>query len=289
MKDIQFREDRIHGSPDFLMQFYHVDRAHPRYEMTLHWHKEFEIVRVVSGELSLYTNNYGRHLAAGDIALINSGVMHRAEPREAVYECVVFDLNMLIRHGFDRIKSHILPILHSEVDLISDGAEQSEELCNAVSRLFSALRDESECYELMAYSAVFEIIYLIYSEKRMYLPNQKHTSVRQKENMTALIEWIENNYDSRVTLDTLSELVNLNKQYLCRIFKEYTGYSPIDFTNRLRVERAATQLSNGENNVTEAAFAVGFNDMSYFSKIFSRYIGMSPKKYLDSVKETRKK
>ena len=287
MKDIQFREDRMHGSPDFLMQFYRVDREHPRYEMTLHWHKEFEIVRVISGELYLYADNCGKLLGEGDIVFLRGGVMHRAETRDAVYECVVFDLNMLTRHGSDRVNTHILPILLSEVDILSDGAAESRVLSDAVARLFGALRDEGDCYELMAYSAAFEIIYLLYNEGRINLPKRNISAAHQKEMMTTLIEWIEKNYDTKITLHTLATFVNLNEQYLCRIFREYTGYSPIDFTNRLRIERAATLLANEGKNVTEAALEVGFNDMSYFSKMFSRYIGETPRKYRNKVKRKR--
>ena len=57
MKNLQYREQRRHGLPDFPVQYYRIDREHPRYEMNLHWHRELEIVRVLHGELSLYLDN----------------------------------------------------------------------------------------------------------------------------------------------------------------------------------------------------------------------------------------
>ena len=53
MKDLHLKEKMQHGVPDFPVQYYNVDSSHPRYEMALHWHREFEIVRVRSGALEL--------------------------------------------------------------------------------------------------------------------------------------------------------------------------------------------------------------------------------------------
>jgi lysophospholipase L1-like esterase len=73
MKDLHLKEEMQHGVPDFPVQYYNVDSSHPRYEMALHWHREFEIVRVRSGALELYVNNVSKVLGAGDIAFIEFG------------------------------------------------------------------------------------------------------------------------------------------------------------------------------------------------------------------------
>ena len=51
MKYIKYRETKEHGTFDFPMEFYHVGQAHPRYEMSFHWHIEYEIIRILKGEL----------------------------------------------------------------------------------------------------------------------------------------------------------------------------------------------------------------------------------------------
>ena len=84
---------------------------------------------------------------------------------------------------------------------------------------------------------------------------------------------------TRLTLSDLAELAQVNEKYLCRFFKEYTGQTPIDYINRLRVDRACYEMSVTGMNVTEAAFECGFNELSYFSKMFKKYKGIAPGEY----------
>lgn len=283
MKELHLKEEKQHGLPDFPVQYYNVDSSHPRYEMALHWHREFEIVRVKSGELALYVNNVSEVLRAGDIAFISGGMMHRAEPHDAVYECVVFDLNMLCRHGSGRITSYILPLLSGEAEISRIRASEQSGIHAAVDAFFSCLAAEGRYFELKAYSAAGEIVFLLYREDRIKLSKKHLHGNHRKETITMLIEWIEQNYTERITLETLSEVAKIGEKYLCRFFKEYTGNTPIDYVNRLRVERACLKMAEANRNVTEAAFESGFNDISYFSKIFKRYKGMTPREYRHAV------
>ena len=71
------------------------------------------------------------------------------------------------------------------------------------------------------------------------------------------------------------------------IFKEYTGSSPVDYLNKLRIDRACFEISVNRKNATEAAYATGFNDQSYFSKVFRKYRGISPTEYKKSLNGIR--
>ena len=278
MKKERYLEEKPHGAPDFPVQFYHVDKNYPRYEMTLHWHREFEVVRVLSGMLKLYLNNQEQTLHAGEVAFIGSEVLHRAEPHEAVYECVVFDLNMLCRHGSGRITGYILPLLSDGVE-IAPVSDESSALFNTVNAFFDCLSGEGPYFELMAYGRAAEMVYLLYTENKIKL-QEKHMPVGHRRQMiAALVEWIEGNYAERITLTELATIAKASEKYLCRVFKEYTGKSPIDYVNGLRVERACLKIAEENRTITEAAFDSGFNDMSYFCKIFKRYKGMTPREY----------
>ena len=77
----------------------------------------------------------------------------------------------------------------------------------------------------------------------------------------------------------LSKASGLNEKYLCRFFKAYTSHTPIDYINRLRIERAADDLRTRHCSVTDAAYANGFNDSAYFSKLFRQIKGVTPINY----------
>ena len=97
--------------------------------------------------------------------------------------------------------------------------------------------------------------------------------------LTRLLEWIDENYTQKITLASLAKISGFNEKYLCRFFKEYTSHTPIDYINRLRVEKAADDMLSRHMSVTEAAYANGFNDSAYFSKMFRQIKGISPSEF----------
>ena len=108
------------GTLNFPVSYYYLSEQNPRYVMTAHWHKDFEIVRVISGGFKIYLNNILYTLNAGDIIFVQCGTLHRGEPQNCVYECIVFDLNFLKRKSNDIISTYITPLINesSEINCI---------------------------------------------------------------------------------------------------------------------------------------------------------------------------
>ncbi len=67
MKYISFKEQRSHGTQDFPIAYYYIDKSHPRYKMILHWHQESEIIRVLKGSLELTLDGVNYEAKENDI------------------------------------------------------------------------------------------------------------------------------------------------------------------------------------------------------------------------------
>ena len=93
-------------------------------------------------------------------------------------------------------------------------------------------------------------------------------------------EFIGSSYTSSITLQDISDSVYMTPKYFCRFFHEMTHHSPIDYLNYYRIERACYLLLTTNQTITEVAYNTGFNDLSYFIKIFKKYKGITPKQYL---------
>lgn len=100
----------------------------------------------------------------------------------------------------------------------------------------------------------------------------------KKEIKKALL-FIHANYTQQLSLAEISAAVNLDKSYLCRLFKQATGSSIFQFINRLRLEKAASLITSCDMNISEAAFAVGIADALYFTRLFKKHFGISPSEY----------
>jgi AraC family transcriptional regulator of adaptative response / methylphosphotriester-DNA alkyltransferase methyltransferase len=92
-------------------------------------------------------------------------------------------------------------------------------------------------------------------------------------------ELLEKEYHIMWTLDRLSRRVGMSAFHLQRMFKKYTGMSPKQYLNRIRVEEAKRLLADSGQTITEICFAVGFPGLTPFNRVFRRFTGRSPRAY----------
>ena len=279
MKFSDFHEIEQRGTPNFPVSYYHISENSPRYIMVPHWHKDFEIIRVISGDFKLYLNNISYTLTAGDIIFVSCGTLHRGEPKNCIYECIVLDLNFLRRKSNDIISTFITPIINGN-SVINCVLNKNDDLIYATANaLFSAMRNKESYFELEVSSLLLKLFSLLYKANYIRTAKETKTAGKQSQNIIKMLDWIEENLTEPISLEKLSEISGLNEKYICRIFKEYTSKSPITYINELRIESACHEMTVNSSSVTKAAYDCGFNDLSYFSKVFKAYKGMSPKDY----------
>lgn len=120
------------------------------------------------------------------------------------------------------------------------------------------------------------LIHIIEKEPQE-IPDEK--VLPHKELFERARKYVEENLDSKVLAETLAKELALSLRQLQRIFKDELDTTPTSFITLIKLEKAAEMLKAGKN-VTEAAFSTGFNDSSYFSRVFKKYFGVPPSDYI---------
>lgn len=98
------------------------------------------------------------------------------------------------------------------------------------------------------------------------------------------LSYLQKNFSENFAVEQLARMCGLSTGCFRRIFSECVGMTPVEYRNKLRMEKAAMLLRTGSCTVGEAGEAVGISDIKYFSKLFKRHTGVSPsvmKKYRD--------
>jgi two-component system, response regulator YesN len=111
----------------------------------------------------------------------------------------------------------------------------------------------------------------------------------EHDDIIKIIEYIENNLHLDITLDTLSGLVHLSKQYLSRLFKQKTGCTITQYITVRRLEKAKRYLSYSHKTIIEISEKCGFSDSNYFARVFKKYEGITPTQYQQQALMRRKK
>ena len=105
------------------------------------------------------------------------------------------------------------------------------------------------------------------------------TPVKNKEIIKNAIRIISEKYADNITLDYVAGQVHLNPAYFSTLFKKETGHSFKEYLNMTRIEESKRMLLNSNYSIVDIAVSVGFEDQSYFSKVFKKYTGITPKQF----------
>ena len=99
------------------------------------------------------------------------------------------------------------------------------------------------------------------------------------KHINSIINYIQANYNKALTLEILAEHVQLNPSYLSNLIKRETNSSLNDIINNIRIEKGKFLLINSNMTIHQIAQAVGFNYQNYFSAVFRKFVGITPKEY----------
>ena len=126
---------------------------------------------------------------------------------------------------------------------------------------------EDLCFNLQ------EIIEAFSNSIANYIPSQNSATIKKA------IAYITDNFNSTISLEDVASTVNMHPVYFSSKFKQTTGSSFKKFLNTVRIEEGKRLLANTTFSIIDIALSTGFEDQSYFTKVFKKYTGMTPKQF----------
>jgi len=152
-----------------------------------------------------------------------------------------------------------------------EGGATSDSILKINNQFLMSLQDirtlDDLCYKLQETIDVFtECMF-------NYIPSKSNELIKKA------IRYISNNFSRALTLDDVATHVHLNPAYFSTLFKQSIGSSFKEYLNMVRIEESKRLLSNTDYSIIDIALATGFEDQSYFSKVFKKYTGLTPKQY----------
>ncbi|MDQ6597760.1 AraC family transcriptional regulator [Bacillus salipaludis] len=160
-----------------------------------------------------------------------------------------------------------------------------DSLLDAVTRLVHLLETPYDI-PVLAPLITKEIIYRVLQGQHGVTLGQIGLEGSSAHLIGVVIEHIMKNYDQSFRIEDLAEIANMSVSSFHRHFKEVTAMSPIQFQKQLRLQEARRLLLSESTDATDAAFRVGYESPSQFSREYSRMFGLPPKEDIKRLKET---
>ena len=230
-----------------------------------------ELMHVIRGNVSVKLGQSRLEAGPGETILVPVGTMHRDEFNLSI-GLEVFYIFFDWRPSKDYFR--IVP-LKAVTRFCAPVAAEIGKLCD---RMQIGLDAGTVTDQLLIGSYTHNILLLILREALRV--NERKNHANHLHHGQALLfkarQCIDLHYAEQVSLDQIAETLRISPFYLSHLFSRESDFSFVEYITQVRMHKAKDLLSSGAKNVSEAAYAVGYNDSNYFSKVFHRYFGVNP-------------
>lgn len=252
----------------------------------MHWHEELEIVYVLKGCATYMIDFETYYLEQGDILIIPPTSLHSFEQyKDSDFDAVtiIFSQNMINGNLVDTCSTkYIVPIFQNDVYLttyIPKTNAYNQQLAEYIMHAVNEHQTKTVAYELRIRIDFLNIIQYCFQQHLYTKGTPSDTSTRTMTQIKAITNYIEEHYTEKITLEDLATFANISIFYLSHIFKNCTGQSPNEYLNDYRLTKAANQLTTENIPILSIATECGYNNISYFNRVFKRRYGLTPKAY----------
>jgi AraC family transcriptional regulator of arabinose operon len=177
-------------------------------------------------------------------------------------------------------KDHSGPFLKLKVN-------QKNDIILLLNRIIAEQAEERFGSEFLVFLLALELFVMISRTLKLEWERSiADDNPKQKELVDIAVQYIKDYYERDINLNDICGYVFLSPSYFARIFKRETGYSPISFLIRTRIERAKELLVQSEEKASDIALSVGYANQQRFNETFKKLTGMTPIEYRKKMRET---
>lgn len=250
-----------------------------------HFHNQYEIFFLLEGERQFFFHNRSHIAHSGSLIIVDENVIHMT--KDYTLDGLGHD-RIILYIDKDKLREMESKFFHLNlVDFFRENygvfhlsPEQQSAFVNLYIRLQKEFDDRNRNYK-----AAVEMEILLYF---IHFMRENHTLVSEDldaslnpkyQHVYRAADFISKHYSEPITLDHLASRFFISKYYLCRTFKEITGYSINEYVNIHRIKHAKRLLEETDLCVSDIARQMGYESITYFEKVFKTYMTISPLKY----------
>ena len=283
----QYRETRLHEQPGFAYDTYLCSIPKDFSRVNLHWHDQMEIIYIKRGSGNVSINLQPMQVAAGDIVPIMPGELHSIEVsggETMEYENMIFSLSILdSTESDDWCRRHVIyplkqGMLHFERP-IRPGSAFYRSVSAALDGADLACMKRESGYSLVVKSELFLFLHALYVYR---IPDREPASSPEAVKLKELISYVKEHFSEVITIKDAAQLTGYSSSHFMRIFRRETGQTFVDFLNDYRLSASLYYLKETKESIAGVAALCGFDNISYFIRIFHKKYGISPGKYRKS-------
>jgi len=278
LKKIHREITPISNQDSFLV----FDRVKDIFDYPIHFHPEYEINFIENGKgLRRIVGDSMEEVSDLELVLVGPNLFHGWEQhqctRKNMHEITIQFHNDLFDRSF--LNRKIMKPIKDMFDRSAHGILFSEQdVQPVIPRILKVSKLEGIDYFL----ELFSILYDLANSRNQRLLSTTTIYMESFENsdkLKLLYDFVQENYAARITLDEVSELMNMSSVSFNRFIKKRTGKTFVEYVNDVRIGYASRWLIEKDLSISEIAFLCGFNSIANFNRVFKKNKARTPTKY----------
>lgn len=258
--------------------------AYPGMSAPCHWHDDIEWVYIISGKMYYYINGKRILLNEKDSLMVNARQMHYGysyKKQDCHFLCILFHPS-LFGSNKTLLQKYVTPVIENtscEYLYFHSKQARGQQIAEYLEQIHSLKAEEAPAYEMQAIAVMFQLWSSLLQHRDLVIEDSQNERNSDLEIQKNMVSFIYQHYAEQISLNEIAASGNVSRSKCCLIFKHYLQQSPVDFLNTFRLKTSCRLLQNTEKSITEIAFSCGFHHLSYFSKLFMKNFGCTPREY----------
>lgn len=283
MSNTRYLINKNNYNPNYELLYISKSKFENDWHSTAHFHPFTEIFFITDGKGAFYLNDQIVNVNKWDLIIINSNCLHteKSSLSDLPLEYIVLGVDNLI---LNFPESYSLTNNEQQIKLyeIFNFSKDKELILRYFDKLIDEIENKEFNYEVICKSILnLFITHIIRSRTSLLFIEES----QEKLNLECIKikNYIDSHYSQNITLDFLSDLTYMNKFHLVHTFTKQIGLSPINYAINKRIQEAKNLLATTSYSIRDIASIVGFSNSSYFSQMFKKVAGITPKNFRDEI------
>ncbi|MCR2802488.1 AraC family transcriptional regulator [Paenibacillus soyae] len=278
------KESRTHGDEQHPFGTYWLKYGPGEHVIDCHWHDEAEIFYCREGETLFQVDTDYFLVRAGEAVFVDGGDIHAAHSHGSEgcsFFSLVFDTNLLASANYDAVQEKlILPLIERQATFprhMKRDEPHELRLLDHIAAMMDSCYDQRQGFEGAVKGRLFLMLAELAASGKLCSRTDSSRSESSKiERLKVVIEYIQQHYERQIRLSELAALIPMSEGHFSRFFKSMTRQSPMDYINSYRIRQAAELLRQQERKISDIAMEVGYDNISYFIRVFRKMMNCSP-------------
>jgi len=267
-------------------KYYYVTLS-PSEQIDIHQHEMWELSYIITGSGTRVVGQTCASFSAGDLVLLPPNIPHCWKFDETdtntngdIENITILFSNQVIERLTEAFPNELAEILQpfgNQQEALTFSSADNKTLAQTL----LMMRLQSSAEQLINF---FHLLLLMSHSKDRQVVGRQETIDPDKRLMESIQTYIGCNAHRSITIERIAQHVGMNRQQFCEEIKRLTGRTFVTYLNEYRIEQVCTYIREKRyKSVAEAAYNAGFNDVSYFHRLFRNIKGITPGEYAASI------